>query len=108
MTPPTNKKQVRSFIGLVNYYRNMWDRRSQLLQPLNTLMSYKVKFKWTDMEQKAFDDIKWAVAHNTLLAYPYFNKRFDIPMVSSDYQIGAVISQEGNPIAFYSSKLTGP
>ena len=49
--PPKNKKQVSSFIGLVKYYSDMWARRPHLLQPLTELMSKKVKFKWTDVEQ---------------------------------------------------------
>ena len=37
MTPPKTQKQVCSSIGLVNYYMDMWDKRSQLLQPLIAL-----------------------------------------------------------------------
>ena len=84
----------------------MWDRRSHILHPLMACTSPKVKFKWTSLEQKVFHEIKGTVARNTLLAYPYFNKRFDIHMDAIDYQLGAVISQDGNPIAFYGRKLT--
>ena len=59
------------------------------------------------MEQKLFDDIKKAVAHDTLLAYPDSIIVFDIHKDASDYQIGEVISQEGKPIFLYSHKLTG-
>ena len=51
MTPPKNQKQVRSSIGLVNYSRDMWYKRSHLLQPLTVLTSKKVKFKWADVEE---------------------------------------------------------
>ena len=74
ITPPKTTKHVRAFIGLVNYYMDMWDRRSHLIHPLTALTSNKVKFKWTDVEQKGFDDIKRDVAHDTLLPYPDFNK----------------------------------
>ena len=50
MTPPKNIGQVRAFVGLLNYYRDMWYRRSYLLKPLNLLTSTKVTFKWTDVE----------------------------------------------------------
>ena len=106
MTPPKNTKDVREFIGIVNYYMYVWDRRSHLLHPLTALTSHMVKFKCTDMEKKAFDEIKRTVAHKTLLAYPDFNKLFDVHKYISGYQLGLVIIQNGKPIAFYSRKWT--
>ena len=55
-----------------------------------------------------FNEIKQVVAHDTLLIYPDFNKRFDIHRDASELQLGAGIIQDGKPIAFYSRKLTGP
>ena len=49
ITPPINTKNMRAFIGLVNYYRDMWPRRSHLLQPLTVLVPYEVRFKYTDV-----------------------------------------------------------
>ena len=108
MMPPKNQKQVCSFIGLVNYYRDIWAKQSHLLQPLTILTSKKVKFKWTVVEQKSFNEIKQIFAHNTLFTYPDFNKCFDINMVDSEYQLVSVIGQYWKPISFYSCKLTGP
>ena len=71
-------------------------------------MSPKVKFKWTYVEQKAFDYIKRSVAHKTLLAYPHFNKRFGIHTYTIYNQFVSGIGQEGKPIYFYSLKPTGP
>ena len=65
-----------------------------------------MKFKWTDVEQRAFEYIKHTVAHYTLLAYPDFNKRFDINMDTINYQLVAVITRDGKPISLYSPKLT--
>ena len=104
--PPKNMKQLWEFIGIINYYRDMWARQSHLLHPLTALMLPKVDFKWTDVEQKVFDEIKCTVARKTLRAYPYFNKRFDIHTDVSNHQLGSVIIQEGKTIAFYSGKLT--
>ena len=70
----------------------MWAKRSHLLHPLTALMSHKVRFKWTDLEQKSFDDIKRAVSQDTLLAYPDYNRQFDIHTDARDYYLGAVIS----------------
>ena len=84
----------------------MWARWSHLLHPLTEITATKFKFKCTEVEHKAFDDINRTVAHDTLLAYPDFNKRFDINMDARDYQLGAVIIQNGKTIAFYSRKWT--
>ena len=45
------------------------------------------------------------IAKETLLAYPNFSKPFHIHTDASDVQLGACISQDGKPIAFYSRKL---
>ena len=68
MTSPKNKKYVHAFIGIFNYYRNMWARRSHLLHTLTEIASNNVKFKWTNVEQKAFGDINCAFSQDTLLA----------------------------------------
>jgi transposase InsO family protein len=103
---PKTRKEVRKFIGMINFYRDMWRKRSELLAPLTRLTSKDVPFKWTDVEQKAFDDIKRVLSTETLLAYPQFDKPFVIHTDASDTQLGAVISQDKKPIAFYSRKLS--
>ena len=102
MMPPMRLKLVRAFVGLVNYYRDMWARMTHLIHPLTALTPNKVKFKWTDVEQKAFDDIKRAIAHETLSAYLYFNTCFDVYTDARDYQLGSVIGQGGKTISFCS------
>jgi len=102
---PKNRKELRSFIGVVNYYRGMWVRRSHVLAPLAALTSKTTKWKWEPQHQKAFAMAKRIIAKETLLAYPDFNKPFQIYTDASHYQLGAVVSQDGKPIAFYSRKL---
>ena len=55
---PTNMNQLRRFIGMINYYRDIWPQRSHILAPLTALTSAKVKWNWTKEHQKAFDKIK--------------------------------------------------
>jgi hypothetical protein len=105
IAPPTTRKQVQSFIGLINYYQDMWPRRSEILAPLTRLTSKDVPFQWTDVKQQAFDKMKAIVCCEVLLLYPDFNKPFHIHTDASHYQLGAVISQDKHPIAFYSRKL---
>ena len=106
MMPPNNIKYVRAFLGLLNYYRDMWAKWSHLLHSLTSLTSTEVEFKWTYVEQKEFDKIKQIFACDTLLIYTDFNEHFYIHTDASDFQLGAVIRQNGKLIDFYSRKLT--
>jgi len=51
---PKNRKELRSFIGVVNYYCDMWIRRSHILTPLAQLTSKSMKWKWGEKQCKAF------------------------------------------------------
>ena len=62
-------------------------------------------WKWTKVHQDAFDEMKQVISRKTLLAYPNFSEVFEIHTDASLYQLGACISQNGRPIAFYSRKL---
>ena len=103
---PKTVRQLRRFLGLVNFYRDMWRRRSHLLSPLTPLVGKKTKWSWGPEQQEAFDEIKKVISKETLLAFPDFTKEFHIYTDASDYQLGSVIMQEGRPLAFYSRKMT--
>ena len=83
----------------------MWARRSETLAPLSALTSKNVKWSWTEVDQKAFDTMKRIISRETLLSYPDFSLPFMIHTDASHLQLGAVISQNDRPIAFYSREL---
>jgi hypothetical protein len=104
--PKQQKKyQLRQFIGTVNYDRDMWFRRSELLAPLTSLTSSKVKFEWHSSHQQIFLKV---IGTELLLCYPDFNKPFHLYTDASDHQLGAVIMQDKRPIAFCSRNLNTP
>jgi hypothetical protein len=91
----------------------VWRHRSHLLAPLTDLTSNKNGTvgkkrgpnKWEKVHQEAFDKIKQVITNYVMLAFPDFNKPFEINTDASDFQLGAVIMQERRPVAFYSRKL---
>ncbi len=91
LNPPTNIKELRHFNKMVQYYWDMWVRRSEMLAPLTDLVEEcgemkttrlnKTKNKpwqWDPIHQQAFNDVKAAIAKETVLAYPDFLKPFEI------------------------------
>ena len=90
---------------MVNYYRDMWKHRSHVLAPLTSLTSINIPWKWGEEQSKAFKNAKQILSTEVLLAFPVFDKPFTIHTDASHRQLGAVISQDDRPIAFYSRKL---
>ena len=118
LTLPQNVKQLRRFLGMVQHYRDLWAKRSKMLSPLTDLVgecghtnatrATKTKhtpWHWDDMHQTAFNDIKTANAKDVVLAYPDYSQGFEIYTDSSKFQLGAIITQNNRPLAFFSHKL---
>ena len=119
LSPPKTVREVRRFLGLVQYYRDLWRQKSDVLAPLTDLVgecgetkvtkkkgTKKSPFHWDESHQKAFDSIKQIMAKDVCLAYPNFNEKFEIYTDASTRQLGSVIVQNNRPIAFFSRKLT--
>jgi hypothetical protein len=101
---PRNKHELRSFIGMVTHYKDMWKNRAHILSPLTDLTK-NVQYRWEKEHQKAFNDIKRIISTDVLLTYPDHNKPFDIHTDASNFQIASEISQDNKPIAYFSRKL---
>ena len=117
--PPNNVKELRHFLGMVQYYRDMWAKRSEMLAPLSDLVgecgetkttkknkTKKSPWRWDSVHQTAFDNVKATITKEVVLAYPDFSKVFEIYTDASTTQLGAVITQDNRPIAFFSRKLS--
>ena len=70
MNPPMTPKQVRPFLGLVDYYRKFIKGFAKVAKPLTLLTRQQVKFKWTPEHQTAFVHLKNAIVQAPILHYP--------------------------------------
>jgi hypothetical protein len=104
---------------MVQYYCDMWAKHSEMLAPLSDLVGgcgetkttrkNKVKrrpWHWDSIHQTAFDNVQTTIAKEVVMVYPDFLKPFDIYTGASTKQLGAGITQDNRPIAFFSRKLS--
>ena len=100
---------------MVQYYHDMWVKGSEMLAFLSNLVGEcgetkttrknkvkKTPWHWDSIHQIAFDNVKATIIKEVVLAYPDFSKPFEIYTDASTKQLGAVITQENRPIAFFS------
>ena len=73
---PKTCKQLRQFIGMINFYRDMWQKCSELLAPLTALTSKTSHMTRKTSTKRFFDAIKRVIGREVLLAYPDFNYPF--------------------------------
>ena len=109
-TPPTNKKEVKRFLGLAGFYRHFIKDFARISKPLTRLTSDHVNFEWTDSESNAFETLKQKLSSAPVLAFPEFGAPFIVETDASDEAVGGVLSQyksDGNihPVGYFSNTL---
>jgi 8-oxo-dGTP pyrophosphatase MutT (NUDIX family) len=102
---PKDQRELRSFLGLANYFRRFIAGYSSLAQPLTDLTGHHARWTWSDQHTSAFDSIKAALANPPVLAMPDFARPFEIISDASLLGTGAVLLQEGRPLAYTSKKF---
>ena len=112
--PPKNVKQLKRWIGMINFYRDCFEKRSQILAPLTELAAEcgkrkgtkaKSAQKWEKRHQIAFDESKRMLKERAALAFPDFSKPFSLYSDASDVQLGATLVQGSSVLGFYTRKL---
>jgi hypothetical protein len=100
-------KELISFLGLAGYYRKFVKYFGVISQPLTKLMKKGVLFMWTQDHQLAFETLKQALVTTPVPPLPNFARPFVIEIDACDTGVGAVLMQDGHPLAFL-SKALGP
>ncbi|CAA93236.1 retrotransposable element/transposon Tf2-type [Schizosaccharomyces pombe] len=108
---PKNRKELRQFLGSVNYLRKFIPKTSQLTHPLNNLLKKDVRWKWTPTQTQAIENIKQCLVSPPVLRHFDFSKKILLETDASDVAVGAVLSQKHDddkyyPVGYYSAKMS--
>ena len=103
---PTNRTELQEFLGIVTYMGPFVPNLSQNTAMLRDLLKKDVEYQWSQMHQEVFDKVKSSICAETTLAYFDCDKDYTIQVDASGRGLGAVLLQEGRPIAYASKSLT--
>jgi hypothetical protein len=102
---PTNVSKIRSFLGLVGYYRRFIECFSKIVKPLTSLLEKSKDFMWDEACQKCFEELKERLTTLPVLIMLDIHKGFDVYCDASHLGLGCVLMQEGKVIAYASRQL---
>jgi hypothetical protein len=103
---PRNIFEVRSFHGLVSFYRKFIRNFNGISATMIDIVKKQHKyFHWTTEAKKSFNLLKWKITKQPVLVLPDFHKMFQVKCDASGFSIGAVLSQEDRPVTYFSEKL---
>ena len=90
---PQSRSQLKTYLGLVSYFRMHIPHRGKLIEPFSNLLKKDSEFKWTEDHQTNFNQINNILTSNPVLLYPDFDKLFILITDASSIALGAVLCQ---------------
>ena len=106
MPPPTCKKEAQSLLGTINFLGKFIPNLSEITTPIRQLLNKYTRFVWTHEHVKAFEEIKQILTSPPVLGFYHPDKHTTLETDASKGGLGAVLLQEGKPIAYGSRSLT--
>jgi hypothetical protein len=104
---PTNVRALRGFLGLAGYYCKFIKHFGIIAKSLNDLLCKDSLFIWTSIHDNAFSALKAALGSAPVLGIPDFSIPFHLETNASRSGVGAILLQNGHPLAFINNAL-GP
>jgi hypothetical protein len=89
---PEDVSQLKSFLGMLNYYGKFMSNLSTLLHPLHVLLRNGVEWKWDPACEQAFVGAKRALVDKRVLAHYEEGRELVLAVDSSAYGLGAVLA----------------
>ena len=107
MQPPQSKAELETVLGMINYLSRFAPHLSQVNSPLRQLLKQDSEFAWDANHDKAFQDMKNLITQHPGPVLSYFDpqKELRLQVDASKSGLGAVMLQEGKPIAYASKSL---
>ena len=102
---PKDVRGIKSFIGMVGYYRRFIEGFSKIARPMTALLAKKVDFKWTPACQESFEMLKQKLTIAPVLVLPDVHKPFSVYCDALYTGLGCVLMQEGKVVAYSSRQL---
>ena len=106
MPPPSDKEGVQRLLGTVNYLDKFIENKAAIQGPISQLLQKDAAFVWDTQQQLAFDELKQVISKSPVFAYFDNNKQTVLNADASSTGLGAVVMQNGKPIAYDSRTLT--
>ena len=102
---PKDLHELRSFLGFGNFFRKFLQGYSKMVLPLTRLTQSKVPWVWTPACQDAFEQVKYALTHAPTLVIADPTKPYEVIADASGECLGAILLQDGRPVAFESHRM---
>ena len=106
MPNPTNRKELQRFLGMVTYLSKYIQDMSHLTAPLREILEKETEWMWLDKHDKAVEKLKNALTNSPTLKFFDVKKEVSIECDASKDGLGAVLLQEGQPVAYCSRSMT--
>ncbi|XP_064458840.1 uncharacterized protein K02A2.6-like [Ornithodoros turicata] len=106
VTEPTNVKELRTFLGMINFVSRFIPNASQVSAPLRELLKTDTIWEWSTRHKDSFKELREALTKAPVLAYFQAHKPVTLSVDASQDGVGAVLTQEGHPVAYSSRSLT--